>query len=144
MSLEDIFPMLVAIIVLFVFIAFVYGIVGNNLEQRRVEATYETAVSLSDTLYSRSVFVYANKSGLFDSSKLDEYSSLYDELSSMYGVAGYGFSIEVNDLAEPARHWTYAPDKIGANAPEIAYPVAVRYSAGKINEGMLKVRVWRN
>jgi hypothetical protein len=144
MSLEDIFPMLAAIIIVFIFIAYVYGIVAGNLEQRRVEAAYGGAVGLSDELYSKSVFVYSNKSGLFDSNRLDQYAGDYPGLAAMYGITGYDFSIEVQDLIEPARQWTFTPEKAGTNGAEIAYPVAIRYSAGKIDTGLLKVSVWKS
>ena len=143
MSLEDIFPMLAAIIIVFIFIAYIYGIVAGNLEQRRVEAGYGAAMGLSDELYSKSVFIYGNKSGLFDSRRLDQYAGDYPDLATLYGITGYGFSVEVQDLTEPARRWSFAPEKIGTNAPEIAYPVAIRYSADKVDEGLLKVKVWK-
>jgi hypothetical protein len=143
MALEDIFPMTIAIIAVFIFIAYVYSTVGSGLSNRNAESTYRIANDISDILYSRGAFIYGNDSGLFDSGKLDEYVGSYSDLQTEYGVTGYGFSITVRDLRETGRKWDYSSAVKGNNAPIASTPVAIRYSADKVNEGVLEVCVWK-
>lgn len=143
MALEDIFPMTIAIVAVFIFIAYVYSTIGNGLSNRNAESTYQMANDISDILYSRGVFLYGNESGLFDSGKLDEYAGSYSDLETAYGASGYGFSITVLDLRETERKWDYSLAATGINAPVASTPIAIRYSAGKVNEGLLEVCVWK-
>jgi hypothetical protein len=143
MALEDIFPMTIAVIAIFIFIAYVYSTVGNGISNRNAESTYRVANDISDILYSRGVFIYGNDSGLFDSGKLDEYVGSYSDLETAYSVPGYGFSITVRDLRETERRWDCSPAAIGVNAPISSTPIAIRYTAEKVNEGVLEVSVWK-
>ena len=143
MSLEDIFPMMIAVIILFVFIAFIFNVVGGNLSQRNAEALHSTSLGISHILLSRSVFVYQGKEGLFDSTSLDDYAFRYPELSSKYGVAGHNISIKVSDLEDPARKWVYEPATVEQNSVALSFPVAIRYSVDEVHSGLLEVRVWR-
>jgi len=140
MSLEDIFPMTVVIIIVFVFIALVFNALGGHLERRGTESTQKMAIELSRILCSRSDLIYSGKAGLLDSRKLT--STTYGDLSAAYNVTGYGFSIEIEDLRTGAK-WTYRPADIKENTASKASPVAIRYSADSIHEGLMKVAVWR-
>jgi len=143
MALEDIFPMTIAIIAVFIFMAYVYFTVGNGLSNRNAESTYRIANDISDILYSRGAFIYGNDSGLFDSGKLDDSFGSYLDLDTDYGISGYGFSITVRDLRETERKWEYSSAVAGINAPVASTPIAIRYSADKVNEGVLEVCVWK-
>jgi len=142
MSLEDIYPMAMAFIIVFVFLAYIFSTVSGNLQQKGSESEYRAAIELSEVLASRSVFVYGKKPGLMDAGKLDEYSHLYEELVVLYGLPGYGFSIEVRDLADESRTWVFGPESL--NDPVVlSTPVAVRYRVDLVHEGLLYVKVWR-
>ena len=139
MSLEDIFPMLVAIIISFVFVAYLYTIIGQMLEQRSVEAMQRKALDLTEILVSRSPFVFDAKKCLFDSDQLDSYD--YSIINQDYGAKGYVVGVEVQDL-QTGKIWS-APLESGENAPVVGSPVAIRYSQDEVHEGLLKVRIMR-
>ena len=143
MSLEDIFPMVIAVIIIFVFIAFIFSIVGDILAQRQTEAMHSTALGISRIVVSKSVFIYGGNEGLFDSSKLDEYAYFYEDIAALYGVAGHNLSITVRDLEDTYRKWEYAPNTVSENSVTIALPVAIRYSVDVVHAGLLEVKVWK-
>lgn len=143
MALEDIFPMTVAIIAVFLFIAYIYSAVGNGLEGSRAVSSHRISGEIASVLYSRGPFLYGNDSGLFDSDKLDACIGFYPDLEADYGVSAYGFSATVRDLRETERRWDYSPASPGINSVVASAPVAIRYSADRINEGVLEVRVWK-
>jgi hypothetical protein len=139
MSLEDIFPMLVAIIISFVFVAYLYTTVGQMLESRSIEAMQRKALDLSEILVSRSPFVFDGKKCLFDHGQLDSYD--YSKINRDYGAKGYVISLEVQDL-QTGQIWPSALES-GGNAPVVGSPVAIRYSQDDVHEGLLKVRIMR-
>ena len=139
MSLEDIFPMLVAIIISFVFVAYLYTIIGQMLESRSVEAMQRKALDLTEILVSRSPFVFDGKKCLFDSDQLDSYD--YSKINQDYGAKGYVVGVEVQDL-QTDKIWPAALES-GGNAPVVGSPVAIRYSQDEVHEGLLKVRIMR-
>lgn len=144
MSLEDIFPMVVVIIIVFVFIAMIFNVVGSHLEQRSVEAMHGIAVELLHVLCgSQSSLVYGGNRGLLDSNKLDHALLNNPDLNQVYGITGYRFSMEVDDLVETERKWNYTPADINENAVMIASPVAIRYREDRVHEGLIKIQVWR-
>jgi hypothetical protein len=143
MSLEDIFPMVIAIIIIFVFIAFIFSIVGDILTQRQTEEMHSTALGISRIVVSKSVFVYGGNEGLFDSGKLDEYAFKYEDLVSLYGVAGRNLSLTVRDLEDTNRKWEYTPNSESDNSVTIALPIAIRYSVDVVHAGLLEVKVWK-
>ena len=147
MSLEDIFPMVVVIIIVFVFIAMIFNVIGNHLEQRRVEAMQGVAVELSHMLCSsQSSLVYGNNRGLLYATKLDNALATPD-LNQVYNITGYRFSMEVEDLVNTQWGWNYTPDDVNENAVMIASPVAIHsdYAAYgvQVHEGLMKIRVWK-
>jgi hypothetical protein len=139
MSLEDLFPMLVAIIISFVFVAYLYTIIGQMLEQRSIEAMQRKALDLSEILVSRSPFVFDGKKCLFDREQLDSYN--YSKINQDYGAKGYIIGVEIKDL-QTETVWPYALES-GGNAPVVGSPVAIRYSQDDVHEGLLKVRIRR-
>jgi len=139
MSLEDIFPMLVAIIISFVFVAYLYTLMGQMLEQRSVEAMQRKALDLSEILISRSPLVFEGKKCLLDSTQLDSYD--YSKINEDYGAKGYIVGVEVRDL-QNGKIWPAALES-GGNAPVVGSPVAIRYSQDDVHEGLLKVRIRR-
>ena len=139
MSLEDIFPMLVAIIISFVFVAYLYSIVGQMLESRSVEAMQRKALDLTEILVSRSPFVFDGKKCLFDRDQLDSYD--YSKINQDYGAKGYVVGVEVQDL-QTGKIWPDALES-GGNAPVVGSPVAIRYSQDEVHEGLIRVRIMR-
>lgn len=139
MALEDIFPMLVAIIISFIFVAYLYALVGQMLEQRSVEAMQRKAMDVAGILVSRSPLVFEGRKCLLDSGKLDSYD--YSNVNRDYGAKGYVIGIEINDLAT-GKIWPGVLES-GGNAPIASYPVAIRYSQDAVHAGLLKVRIMR-
>ncbi|MBN2251924.1 MAG: hypothetical protein JW724_07610 [Candidatus Altiarchaeota archaeon] len=140
MSLEDLLPIAIVSIIIFIYIAAIAGSVSGHLQQRSAGTSQDIAAQLSVLLESRSILVHEGNKGLLDAGRLDAIT--YEELSSLYGFTGYNHSVEVEDLAAGSK-WTYEPGKVKENMASVATPVAIRYSPDTVREGLLKVRVWR-
>jgi len=141
MSLEDILPLTLAVIITFTFIAFTFQTTGDNLSHRREAATYEVGRNLLTVLSGNSVLVYAGNAGLLNVSALEK--NTYGDLEELYSSPGYGFSIEVEDLSDSQRNWEYlAPDR-KENRIIVSSQTAIRYPTGEKHIGILKVSVWK-
>lgn len=139
-SLEDIFPMVIAFIMLFTLIAALYLIIAGQLEQRSSEAAQNIAHQTALLIKTKSPLIYGGEQGLLDAGTFGSFS--YERLNASYGVTGYFFSAEIKDLVS-GRGWIYAPHETGQNTFSLSSPVAIRYSEDTIHEGLLIVRVWR-
>lgn len=142
-SLENIFPMVLAIIILFVFTTIIFKSIATSLEERNIESMHETGLNLMRVMHSKSVFVYGSQPGLLEKEKLDEYLTRYDELVNLYGTTGYSFEMEVSDLDEEGNNWVFTAGPREGNSVTVATPVAIRYDVDKVHSGLLKIMVWR-
>lgn len=136
-SLEDLFPMVVAIIITFILIAFVYEIMGGILEQRNIESMHNAAANLMQVLTDKSPYVYEKTPKILDANAI--------KCSNLEGInlTGYEYGVEIYDLKENTLLMecnNLAPTE---NAPSIASPVAIRHSEDQINRGLLKITIWR-
>lgn len=141
-SLEVLFPTVIALIIIFVFIAATLTVVMKNLEQRRAEATYKAAQNTVSVLYSRSRFLYGNNPGLFAKENMGRITC--EELNKQYGVTGYTYTLEITDTTDDISILQSSCPNPGKDTTALATPIAIRYSEDKIHTGTLNVKIWKN
>ncbi len=138
-SLEVLFPMIIAVIITFAFIALIMGSVMQNLEERQAEATHKTAADLLEVLSGRSILTYANTSQLLDYGAITKTTTCED--LKQYCPTAYNYSIQIYDLT--ANTIELQCGSTPENALALAAPVAILRAAGNVSAGEIKVWVWR-
>ncbi|MFZ2455777.1 MAG: hypothetical protein WAX07_04820 [Candidatus Altiarchaeia archaeon] len=136
-SLDVLFPLIIAIIVMSLFVAYMLTLTKNQLEQRSVESTHDAALNLLEVLADGSVLLHANTPGLLDNSLLS-----CDNVKK-YPLTGYNYTVEVYDLKEKKTMLKCGTDPGDITAPLIATPIAIFYERDKIHSGLIKVQAWR-
>jgi hypothetical protein len=137
-SLEVLFPMFIAVMLSFAFIALIFSSVTKNLKERNAETTHRTAADLLQVLSGRSILTYANTPQLLDYASIQNTTceDLYE-----YCPTAYNCSIQIYDLREDITELDCGTPN--ENAVALAAPVAILYSADNVGAGEIKVWVWR-
>jgi uncharacterized protein (UPF0333 family) len=135
-SLEVLFPLVMAVIVLTLFVAYLIVMTKNQVEQRSVESTHDAALNMLQVLGEGSVLRHANTSGLLD------YSSLSCDNVEKYSITGYNYSVEVYDLKD-GQNIRCGADPGNITSSRLAAPVAIFYERDRIHSGLITVQVWR-
>ncbi len=140
-SLEVLFPMVIAIIIISVFIVFTLSTTMGNLKQRKYEEMHNAAENTASVLYSKSIFVYGNNPGLFAIEQLDGITC--EKLNSMYATTGYTYTIEIMDTSDDTLISAPSCPNTKEDLTAIATPIAIRYSEDNVHTGTLKVKIWQ-
>jgi hypothetical protein len=136
-SLDVLFPLLMALIIMSLFVAFMLTLTKNQLEHRSAESTHDAALNLLEVLADASTLLHANTPGLLDNGLLS------CENVEKYPLTGYNYTVEVYDLKEKKTMLKCGTDPGNTTAPLIATPIAIFYERDKIHSGLIKVQAWR-
>ncbi|MFZ2456179.1 MAG: hypothetical protein WAX07_06860 [Candidatus Altiarchaeia archaeon] len=134
-SFEVLFPLVIALIITFVFITLTFSSVMRNLQEREAQVTHKTAADLLEVLSKKSSLTHANTPQLLDYEAIQK--TTCEELY-LYCPAAYNCSIQIIEAGESKTCGGPAE-----NAVALDMPVAILHKIDDIRSGKIKTWVWR-